>query len=39
MFEELIKEMIHLDRQSVSTEIETDEKSYIDKQCPPEDCE
>jgi hypothetical protein len=39
MFEDLIKEMSRLDGQSVSIEIETDEKDYIDKQCPSEDCE
>lgn len=39
MFEDLIKEMNRLDGQSVSIEIETDEKGYIDKQCPSENCE
>lgn len=39
MFEDLIKEMNSLDGQSVSIEIETDKKGYIDKQCPSKDCE
>lgn len=39
MFEDLIKEMEHMNGQSVSVEIEPDEKGYIDKQCPSEDCE
>lgn len=39
MFEDLIKEISRLDGQSVSIEIETDEKGYIDKQCPSEECE
>lgn len=38
MFENLIKEMNRLDGQSVSIEIKTDEKGYIDRQCPSEDC-
>jgi len=39
MFEDLIKEMERLNGQSVSVPIESDEKGYIDKQCPSEDCE
>lgn len=39
MFEDLIKEMEQMNRQSVSVPIESDEKGYIDKQCPDEDCE
>ena len=39
MFEDLIKEMERMDGQSVSVPIESDEKGYIDKQCPAEDCE
>lgn len=39
MFEDLIKEMERMDGQSVSVPIESDEKGYIDKQCPSEDCE
>jgi len=39
MFEDLINEMNRLDGQSVSIKIEADEKGYIDKQCPSEDCE
>lgn len=39
MFEDLIKEMKRMDGQSISVPIETDEKGYIDKQCPAEDCE
>ncbi|MBQ0753039.1 MAG: hypothetical protein KBT87_04025 [Gammaproteobacteria bacterium] len=39
MFEDLIKEMERMNGQSVSVEIESDEKGYIDKQCPNEECE
>ena len=39
MFEDLIKEMEQMDGQSVSVPLELDEKGYIDKQCPVEDCE
>ncbi len=39
MFEDLIKEMERLNGQSVSIPIESDEKGYIDKQCPSEECE
>ena len=39
MFEDLIKEMERMNGQSVSVPIESDEKGYIDKQCPSEDCE
>lgn len=39
MFEDLIKEMERMNGQSVSVAIESDEKGYIDKQCPNEDCE
>lgn len=39
MFEDLIKEMNRLNGQSVSVPIESDEKGYIDKQCPSEECE
>ena len=39
MFEDLIKEMNRMNGQSVSVEIESDDKGYIDKQCPNEDCE
>jgi hypothetical protein len=39
MFEDLIKEMERLNGQSVSVQIESDEKGYVDKQCPSEDCE
>jgi predicted RNA-binding Zn-ribbon protein involved in translation (DUF1610 family) len=39
MFEDLIKEMESLNGQSVSVAIESDEKGYIDKQCPNEECE
>ena len=38
MFEDLIKEMERLNGQTVSIEIEADEKGYIDKQCPNEEC-
>jgi hypothetical protein len=39
MFEDLIKEMERMNGQSVSVPIESDEKGYIDKQCPSESCE
>lgn len=34
MFEDLIEEMERMNGQSVSADIESDEKGYIDKQCP-----
>jgi len=39
MFEDLIKEMQRINGMSVSVAIESDDKGYIDKQCPNEDCE
>ena len=39
MFEDLIKEMKRLDGQSISVGIETDERGYLDKQCPSTECE
>lgn len=39
MFEDLIKEMERMNGQSVSVAILSDEKGYIDKQCPNEECE
>lgn len=39
MFEDLIKEIKSLNGLSVSVQIECDEKGYIDKQCPSEECE
>lgn len=39
MFKDLIKELERMNGQSVSVEIESDEKGYIDKQCPNENCE
>lgn len=39
MFEDLIKEMERMNGQSVSVSIESDEKGYIDKQCPNGNCE
>lgn len=39
MFEDLIKTLEQMNGQSVSVAIEADEKGYIDKQCPSEDCE
>ncbi len=40
MFEDLIKNMEQLEEgQSVSVPIECDDKGYIDKQCPFEECE
>lgn len=39
MFEDLIKEMERMNDRTVSIAIETDEKGYLDRQCPAEDCE
>lgn len=39
MFEDLIKEMERLNGRGVSIDIQADEKGYIDKQCPAEECE
>ena len=39
MFEDLIKEMERMNGQTVSVPVESDEKGYIDKQCPAENCE
>lgn len=39
MFEDLIKTLGSLNGRSVSVEIEADEKGYLDKQCPAENCE
>ncbi len=39
MFEDLIKEMERMNGQPVSVAILSDEKGYIDKQCPNEECE
>lgn len=39
MFDDLIKQLQALDGASVSIPIEADEKGYIDKQCPSEQCE
>ena len=39
MFEKLLREIRALDGQQVSVNIETDEKGYLDRQCPAENCE
>jgi len=39
MFEDLIKEMEKMNRKSVSVPISSDEKGYVDKQCPSAECE
>lgn len=39
MFEEMIKTLNRLESGAISIPIETDEKGYIDKQCPAEGCE
>lgn len=39
MFENLMKEIKQIDGSSLSVSIESDEKGYIDKQCPSKDCE
>ncbi|MEE9555452.1 MAG: hypothetical protein V3W18_14295 [candidate division Zixibacteria bacterium] len=39
MFEDLINEIKRMNGRSISVPIESDEKGYIDKQCPSEECE
>jgi len=39
MFEDLIKQLQGLNSRSISIPIQTDEKGYIDKQCPSPQCE
>lgn len=39
MFEDLIKQLQELNGRSISISIQTDEKGYIDKQCPSKQCE
>jgi predicted RNA-binding Zn-ribbon protein involved in translation (DUF1610 family) len=39
MFEDLIKQMNRLNGQLISVGINSDEKGYVDKQCPAKDCE
>jgi predicted RNA-binding Zn-ribbon protein involved in translation (DUF1610 family) len=39
MFDDALRTLKNLDRQSISISIQTDERGYIDKQCPYEDCE
>jgi Zn finger protein HypA/HybF involved in hydrogenase expression len=39
MFEKTIKDLDRLSNFTVSVEIETDEKGYLDKQCPADTCE
>lgn len=39
MFEDLIKKLEGLNGRSISIQIDTDEKGYIDKQCPSVECE
>ncbi|MCI5207389.1 MAG: hypothetical protein D3910_01020 [Candidatus Electrothrix sp. ATG2] len=39
MFEDLIKTMDRMNGQTISIPIESDEKGYIDKQCPSGECE
>lgn len=39
MFKDLIKALEQMNGQTVSVAIEADEKGYIDKQCPSEECE
>jgi hypothetical protein len=38
MFEDLIKHLEGLNGRSISIRIDADEKGYIDKQCPSEEC-
>ena len=39
MFEDLIKTLGNMNGRTVSVEIEVDEKGYLDKQCPADNCE
>lgn len=39
MFDDVLRTLKNLNRQSISIPIQADEKGYIDKQCPSEDCE
>lgn len=39
MFENLLRELRSLDGRRVSVPIETDEKGYVDKECPATNCE
>jgi len=39
MFEDLIKQLSKLDGQKISIPIEVDDKGYVDKQCPSDQCE
>lgn len=39
MFEDVIRSLNKLKKQTISIPIETDEKGYVDKQCPSKDCE
>ena len=39
MFENLLRELRSLDGRQVSVPIETDEKGYVDKECPATNCE
>ena len=39
MFENMIKEVEHMNGKSISVPIEPDEKGYIDKQCHSKECE
>ncbi len=38
MFDKLIKELNDLDGSSITVSLESDDKGYIDRQCPSEDC-
>lgn len=39
MFEDLIRRLESMNGQTVSVPLETDDKGYVDKQCPSEECE
>jgi hypothetical protein len=39
MFDNLMRELRALERQSISVPIDSDEKGYIDKECPSSNCE
>jgi RNA polymerase subunit RPABC4/transcription elongation factor Spt4 len=39
MFNDVIRTLKRLNRQTISIPLEADEKGYIDKQCPSKDCE
>lgn len=39
MFDNQLRELCTLERRSIAVPIDSDEKAYIDKECPSTDCE